>query len=302
MSISLSPTETTKDDRKIIVIATPLSRRRMMTTTAASYAVRETGWVSYALEASWSIAKRTKQLRFRCPEHGLRAGVLGGVKVRAEIGGYHLEKSYSPTSHPERRGYFDLVVKAYPPRPGGGLGAMLCDLVVGQDVEMKVKPPKLIHGLPLARNRWKAIGMLVAGTGVAPAASLIETLVNDPEDTTRLSLLASHRHLDDVILHEYLSSQLGNSSHTTLTGGGETLSSGFSVGRVDHHKVTQFLPRPHDDDVLILVCGTDAFVDSMAGPITRVKDPITGVKHKVQGPTLGILGDHGFLPHQVFKL
>ena len=41
-----------------------------------------------------------------------------------------LEKSYSPVSLPTVSGFFDLLVKKYPPRDGGGMGAHLCDLEV----------------------------------------------------------------------------------------------------------------------------------------------------------------------------
>lgn len=33
----------------------------------------------------------------------------------------------------------DLLVKAYPPRPGGGVGAFLCSLAPGQAAALKVK-------------------------------------------------------------------------------------------------------------------------------------------------------------------
>ena len=62
------------------------------------------------------------------------------------------------------------------------------------------------------------------------------------------------------------------------------------------------LPAATDADVLVLICGTDGFVDSMAGGIQRVRDPVTNVKSKIQGPTTGVLGSLGFVPSQVFKL
>ena len=36
-----------------------------------------------------------------------------------------ISKSYSPISHPATRGFFDLIVKAYPPREGGGVARYL---------------------------------------------------------------------------------------------------------------------------------------------------------------------------------
>ena len=54
-----------------------------------------------------------------------------------------------------------LLVKAYAPRKGGGLGAWLCALEPGQNASMKVKgAKKIVNGAPLARNRFRRIGML----------------------------------------------------------------------------------------------------------------------------------------------
>ena len=41
------------------------------------------------------------------------AAVVSGVKVRQEVAGELLDKSYSPTSPAERPGTFDLLVKAH---------------------------------------------------------------------------------------------------------------------------------------------------------------------------------------------
>ena len=48
------------------------------------------------------------------------------------------EKSYSPVSHPDTIGAFDLLVKAYPLAPLGGFGKYLCDMEVGAAATMKV--------------------------------------------------------------------------------------------------------------------------------------------------------------------
>ena len=76
--------------------------------------------------------------------------------------------------------------------------------------------------------------------------------------------------------------------------GGDTFAS-TGAGRIDDALARAMLPSPSEDDVFILVCGTDGFVGDMAGPIERVYDD-AGKKTKVQGPTLGVLGRLGFRP------
>ena len=50
-----------------------------------------------------------------------------------------LEKSYSPVSHPSAKGFVDLVVKSYPPARGGGVGAYLCNMQVGETMLGELK-------------------------------------------------------------------------------------------------------------------------------------------------------------------
>jgi hypothetical protein len=62
---------------------------------------------------------------------------------------------YSPVSFADQQGFFELLVKGYPPRPvghppvhgaPGGLSQHLIQMKVGDKVEMTVKPPRKIHG------------------------------------------------------------------------------------------------------------------------------------------------------------
>merc|ERR1712194_90107 len=86
----------------------------------------------YRLVDSWDISHDTKVLRYSMPQ-GVRnlaeLNAASGVKVRREIDGHFLDKSYSPISLPATEDFLDLLVKRYAPRPGGGLGAFLCDML-----------------------------------------------------------------------------------------------------------------------------------------------------------------------------
>ena len=294
-------------------------------TTAASYSdaphVPE-GFHNYSLLSKRDAGRASKLLTFALPDAmaTLGARVISGVKVRQEVAGEVLDKSYSPSSHSEAAGTFDLLVKAYEPRQGGGLGAWLCGLAPGDVASMKVKPAKkLANGGPLGRAQYARIGMLAGGTGVAPFMNLAATLLADPEDATLLDLVVSHSFPEDAMLRDELEALATSSGgrlrvHHTFSrvdGDGSAPasaraagSSPFSdgAGRIDARLAAAMLPAATDADVLVLICGTDGFVDSMAGGIQRVRDPVTNVKSKIQGPTTGVLGSLGFVPSQVFKL
>ena len=70
---------------------------------------------------------------------------------------------------------------------------------------MKVKGAKKIaNGAPLARNRFRRIGMLAGGTGVAPFMHLVATLLADPEDATLLDLRCEDFQLAKSLLAWFL--------------------------------------------------------------------------------------------------
>lgn len=104
-------------------------------------------------------------------------------------------KSYSPVSHPSAKGYFDLVVKGYPYREGHGFGSFLCDLkvedtVVSSDdnetsttsssmILAELKGPRKVHGDPTVYNRWKYVGLVAGGTGIAPLFQLARIMLDE---------------------------------------------------------------------------------------------------------------------------
>ena len=53
---------------------------------------------------------------------------------------------------------------------------------------------------------------------------------------------------------------------------------------------------------MVLVCGTDGFVELWGGPVARApKQPGEKKGAKVQGPLLGLLAEAGFDASEVFK-
>ena len=138
-------------------------------TTAASYAHQAhapAGFHEYTLVAKRDAGRDSKLLTFALPETmpTLGASVISGVKVKQEVAGEELDKSYSPTSPAERTETFDLLVKAYTPRKGGGLGAWLCALEPGQNasicVEIKIlrrvrASSRRLHAIDATPARWR---------------------------------------------------------------------------------------------------------------------------------------------------
>ena len=216
-----------------------------------------------------------------------------------------LAKSYSPISHPSTRDYFDLLVKAYPPRPGGGVGAFLCGLTAGDTFPGKLKKERTMHGRASVLGRWKQVGLVAGGTGIAPLFQIMTLLLKN--DTNQIRVLSINHSVEDILMKKELddlAEQYKDRLTVTysLTRDRPSPESAMEAGRGSVEMVKRALPDPSADDVMIMVCGRDEFVDFWGGPVGRAPPLPDGSKGpKIQGPLLGLLKESGFDAAQVFK-
>ena len=218
-----------------------------------------------------------------------------------------LAKSYSPVSHPAAEGIVELVVKAYPLRPGGGVGAYLCSLEPGQTMHAEIKGKRMMHGSAAVAQRWQSVGLVAGGTGIAPLLQIARILLEDPDDHSAVYLLSINRREQDILMRQEIERLA--IKHTerftvtySLTGPPPAGWTG-QTGRGSMDMVSAALPRPTGDGkTMVLVCGTDGFVATWGGPVGRAPKGADGFKGaKVQGPLLGFLSEAGFGAAEVFK-
>jgi cytochrome-b5 reductase len=263
----------------------------------------------FTLTESTRMSPNAKLLRFALPDGRKTLAdpdvAPSGVLAHAKIGDDELEKSYSPVSLPSAEGFFELLVKEYPPRPGGGLGAHLCGLNNGDSIRMSVKIPRQIHGSEHISGRWKKLGLVGGGTGMAPMIQMMRFLLARPDDQTEISVLSINRYEEDILMRAEID-QLAKAHparlHVTycLTQPSESWGGERGRGTVDlAYKVLPTANGEASGQTMIMVCGTDGFVEHWAGPVLRETDPSTGKMRKVQGPLGGILRDAGYAESQV---
>ena len=288
------------------------------------------GYHPYKLIEADVKSPDTKVLRFALPDgHArLHAPLPSCLKVRHELPGTSvvLDKSYSPISLPDSPGFVDLLVKGYPPRPAdhppthggaGGLGAFLVGLQPGETAMMKVKAPRLFHGAPYEPNRWKEMGFLAAGTGIAPLFQIIRTVLADDADRTKISLVFANRHEEDILLRTELEELVGrypDSFRVRYVLSKPTDSWTGGTGYVSAEDVAPpFLPAPVAGDgagsgsgskrnVMVMVCGQDQFLERCSGNTVRGPPPPGKKKGpKLQGELVGVLKEAGYVEEQVYK-
>jgi len=211
-------------------------------------------------------------------------------------------KSYSPITHPNSENQFELLVKSYPLRTGGGVGAYLCNLQPGDVFEAKVKSTRIMHSSSEMVGRWSHVGLIAGGTGIAPLYQILQIILRD--DTTKVSILYINRYFDDILLKAAMDEltiqypdRIASISYS-LTGENKT---GYLSGRGNVEMARKALPDPSSDNMMIFVCGKDGFVETWCGKVQREETADGSKGKKIQGPLLGILKECGFCKSQVFK-
>jgi cytochrome-b5 reductase len=297
--------------------------------------------MSYELVEKWQDAHDTCRLRFALPDGrellGVDPTLPTCISVQYNGGGggggesgepvQVLKKSYSPISHPNQKGTFDLLVKSYPLRDGGGVGAYLCGLTVGDSIQAAVKPKRIMHLDAHVLGRWQHVGLVAGGTGIAPLYQMAKILLEEDEsgdkdansgsndnddERCQIKLLSIHRTANDILLRKECDELAAKYPHRfqvtySLTGGEDNNDyDGPCVrDRGSVELVQKVLPDPDSEDgeCMVFVCGKDGFVSHWGGPVARGPPPPGKQKKgpKVQGPLLGILKEAGYESYQVFK-
>lgn len=201
-------------------------------------------------------------------------------------------RPYTPVSKPDAAGHLDLVIKAY---PAGKMSKFLGDLSVGDSVAFKGPIPKY----PYSANSKKEIGMVAGGTGITPMLQVAEHILDNPADTTKVSLLFANVSEGDILLKDKIDGLA--SKHPDRfkvfyvvdkpNWGGIFWKGG--VGYVTKDMLAAHMPAPSlGSDALVMVCGPPGMMNVVSGD----KAP-----DKSQGELSGLLKAMGYAAEQVYK-
>nr|GLL44044.1 nitrate reductase [NADH]-like isoform X2 [Ipomoea trifida] len=165
-----------------------------------------------------SISHDVRLFRFALPQDDQVLGLPVGkhIFLCAAIDDKLCMRAYTPTSHVDQVGHFDLVVKVYfknvhPKFPNGGLMSQHLDsLELGSTLDVKGplghieyqgRGKFLVHGKP---KHAKKLAMLAGGTGITPIYQVMQAILKDPEDDTEMFVVYANRTEEDILLRAEL--------------------------------------------------------------------------------------------------
>lgn len=240
-------------------------------------------WLDAELTEKVEESHDTKRFKFTFPEDtthrvvGLPTGhhILLGADIQESF----IARPYTPI-YPlgnDDKGYLELLIKVYYDRkdkPGGIMSQYIDQLKIGDRVKIKGPAGHIhylgrgvitVHSTTIKVNR---ISMIGGGTGITPLYQLAKTVLQDPNDTTKVALLYSNHSESDILLRSELGDMAKTDKRFTVW---YTLSSEadknwkFSVGRINDMMIREYLFPPSDDSI-VLLCGPPAMIDHACIP------------------------------------
>ena len=147
----------------------------------------------------------------------------------------------------------DLMIKVY---DEGVMSKHVHSMSPGDTVNF-VGPKQKLDYKP---NMVQELGLLAGGTGITPMLQLIELVLGDPKDTTKVTLLHANRSEKDLLAAERLRElEAGSAGQLRVV---DYLSSEGGEGRIDRAAISKHLPST---DAKVCICGPPGLILALQG-------------------------------------
>ncbi|KAJ4963638.1 hypothetical protein NE237_023577 [Protea cynaroides] len=221
------------------------------------------------------LSHDARLFRFALPSEDQVLGLPIGKHVYAcaTIDGKICMRSYTPTSSIDKVGYFDLVIKVY---IRGVMSQYLESLPLGANLDIKGPMGDIEY---TGRGNFtvggsehkfgKQLVMIAGGTGITPIYQVIQAILKDPEEETKMYLVYSNHTEDDILFRDELDSWAA-AMHERLKVWyvvGKSIREGwkYSVGFVTESILREHVPEG-SSDTLALVCGPPEMIQFAVMP------------------------------------
>ena len=165
------------------------------------------------------------------------------------------------------------------------------NLKPGDTLSFKGPLPKY----PWSANKHTHISLIAGGTGITPMYQLVRAIFNNPDDTTKISLVFGNVGEGDILLKEEfekLEKSYPNRFRAWYTLDNPPDGWKHGKGFISKELLKEVLPDPKSENIKIFVCGPPGLYKSISGAKVSPQD---------QGDLTGTLKDLGYGKDQVYK-
>ncbi|KAI0408365.1 oxidoreductase NAD-binding domain-containing protein [Xylaria palmicola] len=243
-------------------------------------------FLSLQLQSSEDVNHNTKRLRFALPtdEHVSGLALTSALLTFSWPKGCILPcvRPYTPISKSDEPGILELMVKRY---PNGKQSTHLHSLQPGDSLRF-VTP---IPGYKWTPNKHPDITLIAGGAGITPMYQLIQGILSNPEDQTRITLVFGVNTDADVLLKsefEDFERRFPSRFKAVYTVSNPVPGSPYPRGYVTRELLSKVMTTtPETKNSKVFVCGPPGMENALVG--TR-KQP-------------GILGELGYTKDQIYQ-
>lgn len=195
------------------------------------------------------ITHDTRQFRFPIPPD-VKFEYLPGdhIKIFPDPQDQLEFRPYTPTTTPDTRDHFELIIKRY---PNGMVSRFMHQKNIGDDIWMS-GPHAGGHFRP---GMAKQVGLAAGGTGITPFISMIRTILKNKIDV-EVALIFANKSVDDIILKDEFdryAEEYPNFKRYYMI---DHAPPGWTMGEghIDAQVMAERLPNPSPETV-VFVCG-----------------------------------------------
>lgn len=221
------------------------------------------------------------------PNQSLNLPVSSYVLAKQVIDGETVIRPYTPIAN--FTGELPLLVKSY---NMGKMGTKFAFMEVGDTLHFKGP----FQTFQYEKNLFDRVTLVAGGTGISPMFQLIDKILTDPQDRTKIHLIYSNKTEKDILLFRELrelSDSYPNRLKITYFVDAPIYPERWSglTGYINKEVLMAVVGKPHPHSK-IFVCMPPAGLEYIAGA--------KGENYS-QGPVEGLLGELGFTEREVWK-
>ncbi|KAK4174520.1 hypothetical protein QBC36DRAFT_333471 [Triangularia setosa] len=251
------------------------------------------GFRTLKLHSSELVNHNTKKLRFELPDPNQSSGLtlssaLLTVSFPPSNGRWTpVVRPYTPTNPLDEPGFVELMVKLY---PDGKQSGYLHSLKPGDTITC-LRIPEYVW----QPNKHEHVALIAGGAGITPMYQLIQGILANPEDKTRITLVWGVNGDRDIFLKKELAelqSKYPGRFRAEYVVSQPEAGLTYRKGYVDR-KVLEELGLGANDEknknIKVMVCGPPAMEKALKGG----KGPF--------GSKTGVLHELGYKPDQIYS-